>query len=74
MKEEVEAKTSNLKSEMSGDHHYHYYHHHYHYYYYHHHYYLGKYEGHKWSLKTLWKYFDEELKIDWKPLWENIKV
>jgi len=33
----------------------------------------GKYEGHKWDLKTLWKYFEEELKIDWKPVWEEIK-
>ena len=34
----------------------------------------GDYEGHKWNLKTLWKYFDEEIKIPWKPIWEDIKV
>jgi len=33
----------------------------------------GEYEGHKWNLKTLWKYFEEELKMDWRPVWENIK-
>ena len=33
----------------------------------------GSYEGHKWDLKTLWKYMDEELGIDWKPVWEKTK-
>jgi len=33
----------------------------------------GKYEGHKWNVKTLWKYFEEEMNIDWKPVWENVK-
>ena len=33
----------------------------------------GEYEGHKWNLKTLWKYFDEELGIDWRPVWEKTK-
>ena len=34
---------------------------------------LGEYEGHKWNLKTLWKYFDQELGIDWRPVWEETK-
>ena len=33
----------------------------------------GEYEGHKWSLRTLWKYFDEVLNIDWRPVWEKTK-
>lgn len=33
----------------------------------------GEYEGHKWSIKTLWKYFDEVLGIDWRPIWEETK-
>ena len=33
----------------------------------------GQYEGHKWNLKTLWKYLEEELKIDWRPVWEKTK-
>ena len=33
----------------------------------------GQYEGHKWNLRTLWKYFDEELGIDWRPVWEATK-
>ena len=31
----------------------------------------GDYSGHKWNLKTLWKYFEEVLNKDWKPLWEE---
>ena len=34
---------------------------------------LGQYEGHKWNLKTLWRYFDEELSVDWRPVWDEIK-
>ena len=33
----------------------------------------GSYEGHKWNLKTLWKYLEEELGIDWRPVWEKTK-
>ena len=33
----------------------------------------GQYEGHKWNLRTLWKYFDEELHVDWRPVWEATK-
>ena len=33
----------------------------------------GEYEGHKWNLRTLWKYFDEELGVDWRPVWEATK-
>jgi len=33
----------------------------------------GEYEGHKWNLKTLWKYFEEELGVDWRPVWEATK-
>ena len=33
----------------------------------------GEYQGHKWNLKTLWKYFESELGIDWRPVWERIK-
>ena len=33
----------------------------------------GEFTGHKWNLKTLWKYFDEVLKIDWRPVWEETK-
>ena len=34
----------------------------------------GEYEGHKWNILTLWKYFTEEMGIDWKPIWEATKV
>jgi len=34
----------------------------------------GQFEGHKWNLKALWRYFEEELKMDWRPIWERIKV
>ena len=33
----------------------------------------GSYEGHKWDLQTLWKYMEERLGIDWKPVWEKTK-
>ena len=33
----------------------------------------GEFEGHKWNLKTLWRYFDEVLGIDWRPIWEKTK-
>ena len=33
----------------------------------------GEYEGHKWNILTLWRYFTEELGIDWKPIWEATK-
>jgi len=33
----------------------------------------GNYSGHKWNLATLWKYFDEVLCIDWRPVWEKTK-
>ena len=33
----------------------------------------GEFVGHKWNLKTLWRYFQEILKIDWRPLWEETK-
>ena len=32
------------------------------------------YSGHKWNLKTLWKYLEEELGIDWRPVWEASKA
>jgi hypothetical protein len=35
---------------------------------------LGQFEGHKWNLKALWRYFEEELEMDWRPIWERIKV
>ena len=31
------------------------------------------YSGHKWNLSTLWKYLDEVLCIDWRPVWEQTK-
>ena len=33
----------------------------------------GEYEGHKWSLLTLWRYLDQELGLDWRPVWERTK-
>ena len=33
----------------------------------------GEYSGHKWNLKTLWKYLEEELGLDWRPVWEATK-
>jgi len=33
----------------------------------------GDYEGHKWNLGTLWKYFEQELGLDWRPVWEKVK-
>jgi len=33
----------------------------------------GSYEGHKWNLKTLWRYMEEEMGIDWRPIWEKTK-
>ena len=33
----------------------------------------GEFVGHKWNLKTLWRYFQQILKVDWRPLWEETK-
>ena len=33
----------------------------------------GEFQGHKWNLKTLWRYFEEVLCIDWRPVWEETK-
>ena len=33
----------------------------------------GEYKGHKWNLQTLWRYLEEELRLDWRPVWEKIK-
>ena len=33
----------------------------------------GEFLGHKWNLKTLWRYFQEIIKVDWRPLWEETK-
>ena len=33
----------------------------------------GEYEGHKWNIQTLWRYFTEELGMDWRPIWEETK-
>ena len=33
----------------------------------------GEYKGHKWNLQTLWRYLEEELRLDWRPVWERIK-
>ena len=33
----------------------------------------GEFVGHKWNLKTLWKYFDEVLEKDWRQAWEETK-
>ena len=29
--------------------------------------------GHKWSLKTLWRYFERVLNKEWRPVWEETK-
>ena len=33
----------------------------------------GSYDGHKWNLKTLWRYMEEELGLDWRPVWQKTK-
>ena len=33
----------------------------------------GEFSGHKWNLATLWRYFDEVLDIDWRPVWAETR-
>ena len=33
----------------------------------------GEFSGHKWNLATLWRYFDEVLNIDWRPVWAETR-
>lgn len=30
-------------------------------------------QGHKWTLQTLFRHLEQDLNIDWRPIWKNIK-